>query len=448
MNDAIGTPTPPHPDYDMNQRRTTSTRPGRIADRHPRALLPVITALICLATGCANTRGPQLVVNSHLEYNKAVSQVLKQELLLNVVRRRYMEAPQFLNISGINSNFTTTARVGSAASVGDIGDASILDGSVDGSVIFSDNPTITITPRQGEDMATQLHQPMSVARVADLVGAGYELDGVFNALVEGVNNLPGPKLTLANFQPASPEWREAMQLITKFYSDGSLILDRFRWNDPYNAHAYPAESITPSMWITTLSTGERRWKSLDGGNTYFFTTHEMAPAVWLDPRARVTPEGQRLMELLNLNPDVQKQIWPLQAARVARGADLADHPDAPRGALKLRMRSLYNVLNFYSYGVQVPSEDEEDGRATDLTSFRAAVERGEIEDVSTLIAIRCSERPPESAFQSVNYRGLWFYIDDQDLLSKAGFNALHDLWQLSIKSPSSKSQPVTTIQVN
>ena len=41
----------------------------------------------------------------------------------------------------------------------------------------------------------------------------------------------------------------------------SLVVDRFRWNDPYNAYAYPAESITPEMWITTLSTGARRWVS-------------------------------------------------------------------------------------------------------------------------------------------------------------------------------------------
>ncbi len=52
--------------------------------------------LTALALGCADTRGPKLIVNSHLDYNRAVSQVLEEELLLNIVRRRYMEAPQFL----------------------------------------------------------------------------------------------------------------------------------------------------------------------------------------------------------------------------------------------------------------------------------------------------------------------------------------------------------------
>ena len=48
----------------------------------------------------------------------------------------------------------------------------------------------------------------------------------------------------------------------------------------------------------------------------------------------------------------------------------------------------------------------------------------------------------------MRYRGLWFYIDDGDLSAKAGFNALYDLWQLSIKAPAEQSTPVTTIQVN
>ena len=401
-----------------------------------------------MATGCAETRGPELVVNSHIEYNKAVSQVLKEELLLNVVRRRYLEAPQFLNISSINSNFTTTAGVGVGASIADIGGGNLVNSSVDADVTFSDSPTITITPRQGEDIASQLHGPLPVSAVADLVTAGYDVVDVFSILVESVNNVRGPDLRYNRFRPGTARWREMLALFRKFFDDGSLVVDRFRWNDPYNAHPYPAASITPEMWITTLSTGARRWKSLDGGETFYFTTHEMAPALWLDPEARETPDGQRLMEILNVQPDVQKKIWTLEPARVAGGADLANRPDTPRTALKLRMRSLYNVLNLYAYCVQVPIADEQDGRATDLSSFRAAVERGGIDDFAQRFAIKSSRRAPDSASQKVRYRGLWFYIDDRDLDSKAGFNAIYDLWQLSIKSPAGQSRPVTTIQVN
>ena len=136
-----------------------------------------VAILIAFAAGCAQTRGPNLVINSHLDYNKAVSQVLKEELLLNVVRRRYMEAPQFLNVSSISTNFETTASIGAAGSFDDIGDADIFSSSVDAGVTFSDSPTVTITPLQGEAIARQLHEPLSPSTVVDLVKSGYSLDG-------------------------------------------------------------------------------------------------------------------------------------------------------------------------------------------------------------------------------------------------------------------------------
>ena len=87
----------------------------------------------------------------------------------------------------------------------------------------------------------------------------------------------------------------------------------------------------------------------------------------------------------------------------------------------------------------------------DLSShvvLREAVRSGALPDLTTQLAIRYSESSPESAFQAVRYRGLWFYIDDRDLRSKAGFNALYVLRQLSVKSVSGPSAPLTTIQVN
>jgi hypothetical protein len=404
--------------------------------------------LVAIMNGCADTRGPELVVNSHIDYNKAVSQVLKEELLLNVVRRRYMEAPQFLNVSSINSNISTASSIGAGASILGIGRSNTPNASVDGSVAFSDSPTITITPRQGEAMAHQLHEPVKVSTLADLGSVGYPVDFTVYMLAEGINNLRGLDLRYDHFQPASPEWREAVALLQKFYEEGSLVVDRFKWNDPHTDYPFPAASITPEMWITTLSIGDHRWKSYDGGETFHFTSSELAPAVWLDPDVRRTPDGQRLMELLNVDPQVEKKAWLLESARVVSGADLENKLDEPRDSLKLRMRSLYNVLNLYAYGVHVPPEDEQEGRASDLSSFREAVARGEMEDISEVFAIRYCERAPESAFQAVRYRGLWFYIDDRDFESKASFNALYDLWQLSIAAPGGQAQPVTTIQVN
>jgi hypothetical protein len=320
---------------------------------------------------------------------------------------------------------------------------------VDAGVSFSDSPTVTITPRQGEDIAKQLHEPLTVSAVADLVAAGYPIDATVQLLVQGINDVRGPTLQYDRFRGGSSEWREVIDLIRRFSEDGSFVINRFRWNDPYTDYAFPAEKITPEMWITTLSTGARRWKSYDGGKTFMFTTHEMAAAAWLDENVRKSPEGARFMELLNIQPEVQKRIWLLEPARVVEGPDLEGvSRDQKRPTLKFRMRSLYNVISLYSYIVQVPHEDEAEGRATDLTTFRESATRGEVDNFAETTCIKWSQKRPAAAFLAVRHRGLWFYIDDSDQKTKVAFNALYDLWQLSMKGPGAESTPVTTIQVN
>jgi hypothetical protein len=55
--------------------------------------------------------GPKTIMKSHIAYNKAVEQVIQEELLLNIVRRRYYEAPQFVTVSNINSTMSRTSAV-------------------------------------------------------------------------------------------------------------------------------------------------------------------------------------------------------------------------------------------------------------------------------------------------------------------------------------------------
>jgi hypothetical protein len=163
---------------------------------------------------------------------------------------------------------------------------------------------------------------------------------------------------------------------------------------------------------------------------------------------RNSADGERLLDLLNIQPDVQKKIWLLEPARVVDGPDLAGSPESRRPTLKLRMRSLQSVISLYSYTVNVPEEDETSGKALNLSTFRECVSRGEVNDFTKLVSVKWSRSRPKRPFIAVQHRGLWFYIDDGDQPTKVAFNALYDLWQLSMKGPSGESMPVTTIQVN
>jgi hypothetical protein len=102
---------------------------------------------VLLILSSCKSIGPNVVLKSHIDYNKAVEQVIQEELLLNIVRRRYYEAPQFVTISNINATMSVSAggSAGASTSFGGSGNAGANIG-------YSNTPTITFTPRQGHEI--------------------------------------------------------------------------------------------------------------------------------------------------------------------------------------------------------------------------------------------------------------------------------------------------------
>lgn len=404
--------------------------------------------VLTMLTGC--TIGPALVVNSHVEYNKAVEQVINEELLLNIVRRRYHEAPQFVTISSISSSINSTAGI--------TGGANFVEGSTPttynagGSLSFSDSPTITITPQQGHEISGPLTARMDYVSVAKLANAGYRFDMLLAMMVEGLTNLRGPQTGVGDsFRPGEPAYVELIDRVESLIDQGHLVAGTFRWNNPYSAVTYkPGEiSIENQISVVALGGGTGRFRSFDEGKTYYFTNKKMYPAVWIDPEAREAGDGKRVIELLNLQPFPLKRIWTFSPSRVIDGPDFEGRPDKPRADIKMRMRSFYAVLNFLAYGVEVPLQDEQDGRAFTKEAYDRAVKEGRAVDLSDKFVVRWSKERPGDALVAVSYRGKWFYIDDRDHVSKRFFNVVYDLFNLEIAPSSSGSNsPVLTLPVN
>jgi hypothetical protein len=225
-----------------------------------------------------------------------------------------------------------------------------------------------------------------------------------------------------------------------------LVVGSFKYEDPYNGEPFPAGQITPELWITAVTT-EARWRSYDEGKHYFLTDSKMYPAMWLTSDAKDSNEGRRVMELLNLQPDPLRRVWPFKLLKTIDGPDLNIRPDSPRQTLMTRMRSFYGVMNLLSNGVQVPEKDQEEGLAFSTDRFAEVVAEGKFEDLTKYFAIRSHKTRPESAFIAVPYRNHWFSIDDADLASKRIFNAIYDLFHLQVAPSGGSNSPVLTLPV-
>jgi hypothetical protein len=116
-----------------------------------RRLIKTLTApllLLCLIlVGC--TIGPRQLKGNRLSYNVSIQKSNNEELLLNLVRLRYMEIPSFMQVSSVASSFEYSlalqAEGGWARGDGYVDfPRRFLNPLLKGS--YSESPTISFTP--------------------------------------------------------------------------------------------------------------------------------------------------------------------------------------------------------------------------------------------------------------------------------------------------------------
>jgi len=391
--------------------------------------------------------GSKVVLKSHIDYNKAVEQVIQEELLLNIVRRRYYEAPQFVTISNINATMSVSAggSAGASTSFGGSGNAGANIG-------YSNTPTITFTPRQGHEILGPLTSRMSVLTIASMAQAGYRFDFLLALMVEGLTDVRGPEAGVGtDFRPGDPEFIEVIQSIGRLMDNGQLKVGTFSWNDPYSDITYKREDITVDNQLTAiaLGSGVGRFRSYDGGENYYFTDKRNYPAMWIDPEARTSTDGKYIIQTLNLQPTPLKRVWSFSPNRVVEGTDFENVPDDPRPEVRMQLRTFYSVLNLLAYGIKLPPGDEEEGRAFTKTLYDKAVSEGRAVDLSNKFVVHSSKgKRPENAYVAVKHRDTWFYVDDRDNSSKRFFNAVYDLFNMEIAPSGGGGSPILTIPVN
>lgn len=108
------------------------------------AMLLLIVSVF--STGCASV-GPGTIKRDHFNYSAAIGQIGKEELLRNIVRLRYLDAPVFLCVNSIINQYSLDGSVSLSALNSDAGDAQTLGGTGR----WSDQPTITYTPLSGHE---------------------------------------------------------------------------------------------------------------------------------------------------------------------------------------------------------------------------------------------------------------------------------------------------------
>jgi len=428
--------------------------------------LLVSVSLALLLTGCASKTGPKMIEKSFSNYGEAIHSVVREELLLNVVRRYYHESPQFVTLSGISHTRSVSTSANLTTNIVPSGFGSAT-GVIGGEQV--DFPTFSITPLQGPEVAEKLHQRLPLKMLPHLTGTGYPTELVLTLLAQEIGGIRGVEAAAHNdFRPGSPKFGCVLKAIGELDAKSQIKLDNFIWEEPTFDHPFTAEAFSPAEVNKARQEGGR-FVTNDDGKSFYVTQEKVHPSLWIDPKARSYGPGRELMELLDLESGSDAKAWILDERRFSRLGPAAENPAEPkvaetkpsevvpieprpleqapivpkvdeRNPIVIQTRSFYGILNLLSHGVQVPEMVEPTYNAGPH-GYGKAVVAGLAPDIANRFTVHFSCEEPECVFLSVKSRNGWFYIKKDDYCSQQIFNVLYDVYNLQIGVPIGSGQP-------
>ena len=346
-------------------------------------LLSGVVTLLCV--GCAI--GPNAMTRDRFDYNAAISDSWKTQMLLNIVKVRYGDAPIYLDVASVINSY----EVSGAANLGAFWNfnPSYQSGSSAGvTSFFANRPTITYSPLTGERFTRSMMTPLPPSSIFFLVQAGYPADAVFRALVQSVNGIRNRYGGAGRNLPADPEFYVLIKSLREIQDSGALEL---RVQKETNREAN----------LVVL-----------GGSR-----NEKADA-----------QSREVRKMLGINPQVRE-------FKVVYGSLPSNDKE-----IALITRSVLQLVVDLGSFVEVPDIHVAEKWVLPTLTEQAA----DGSAVPPMVRIHSGTRNPGDAFAAVSYQGHWFWIDNRDLPSKGVFSFLMFVFNL-VDTGMKEGTPVITI---
>jgi len=336
--------------------------------------------------GCVS---PVAMHRAVLEYDRTVSRVETELLLLNIARARHHHPIHFTAISGIAATFDFRVTGGLG---GGVGETDALALSLEGTA--GESPTVSIVPVQGEEFTRRLLTPLDEAKFEFLLHQGVEPAILVRPMARGllVESEGGP-VTLRN-DPGQPE---------SYTGFRRRVLQLSALSAAQQLHVAPI-GAEPGARIAICN--------FDPGRA----TH--AERERLAARARALPRNAVLVDL---------------------------HASGPGGDLPLRgqllLRNFKEILAFLGRSIV-----EQPEFAVGPDPRTGPVPRN---PVHALEIRETRERPPDAGF-AAQERSLWYSIGPgEDALASSwnheAFDVLYQLYQLTVTDVAASPMPMITI---
>lgn len=184
----------------------------------------LMVVLVCML-GCHHI-GPRTIKDDRIPYNEAIASSWKQQTLLNLVRLRYADLPEFIDVPSVVNGYehgrTATGSFGSSMQPSN-NFISLLTFGIGGTRTMIDRPTISYVPQTSSEFTRHLVNPLSPASILNLIESGAPADVVLELTVESINGIRNRGFT-GELQAGDPEFQQVIQTIKRAQDSGHTSL--------------------------------------------------------------------------------------------------------------------------------------------------------------------------------------------------------------------------------
>jgi hypothetical protein len=349
-----------------------------------KALLVFACTGVLLLAGCASV-GPPTVSRDRFDYITTISESWKRQMLLNLLKVRYADAPVFMDVTAVISSYSMEGEVRLGGEYARPGRGDTF-ASVGATGRYSDRPTITYQPLAGDKFARSLMAPIPVSGFLFLLQSGYPADLVLRICVNSINGLDNDYGGVGNPRVGSPRFRELMT-------------------------AMQESQTTGGMGFRVKATKDR----------------QVAVMFIRPPSAESAASSRRIRELLGLHESGLE--FRVESGSVAEDKD----------EIAILTRSILQVMIDLASFIDVPAADVAEGR---VFSPQRSAEQQRL--FPALLVVHHGASAPQDAYVAVPYRNNWYWIDDRDQRSKQILSFLMVMFSLTEGAPS-QGAPLVTI---
>lgn len=178
-------------------------------------------ALALTSGGCIGLGGQRIGID-RADYTVRLRDSEKAELLSNIVALRFGDAPSFLSVASVISQYTRETSGRMHLTVSPPGDDS--PGNADGSILFRETPTVTYTPMSGERFSRSLLSPIPPASLLGMIEAGWAADDLFRIAVLSINGVRAGARAPLFATPGDPNFPVVVGALRRLQASGALSI--------------------------------------------------------------------------------------------------------------------------------------------------------------------------------------------------------------------------------